>query len=70
MHYQYIELCEGLTPQGGHAGQGKVREILFFFKVRKFYKVVREILNTKKVREKIPIILSQNCSAVAGIYPF
>ena len=36
-------------------GQGKVREIWFFFKVREkseFRKLVREILNTKKVREK------------------
>ena len=37
-------------------GQGKVREIWFFFqgqgKVREFCKLVREILNTKKVREK------------------
>ena len=37
-------------------GQGKVREILFFFKVREksgnFAKLVRKKLYTKKVREK------------------
>ena len=37
-------------------GQGKVREILFFFKVRgkvrEFCKLVREILNIKKDMEK------------------
>ena len=36
-------------------GQGNFREIWFFFKVREktgnFTKLVREILNTKKVRE-------------------
>ena len=37
-------------------GQGKVREILFFFKVREFCKLVREILNAKKVGEKLNLV--------------
>ena len=54
-------------------GQGKVREILFFFKVgeklRELCKMVKEILNTKKVMEKswnFPIFI-QNCLAVSDI---
>ena len=33
-------------------GQGKVGEIWFFFKVREFCKLVREILNTNQVGGK------------------
>ena len=48
---------------------GKVREILFFFKVKEFCKMVREILNSKKVKEKsgIFLILAHNCFALADI---
>ena len=42
--------------------EGKVREIWYFFKVKEFCRLVREILNTKKVRGKSGnfIILAQN----------
>ena len=55
------------------SGWPLVREILFFFKVkdkvREFCKIVREILNTKKVwgKSRNFQILAQNCSAVGGI---
>ena len=44
-------------------GQGKVRE---------FCKMVREILNTKKVMEKLGnfLILAQNCLVLQIFYPF
>ena len=54
-------------------GQRKVRKILVFFqgqgKVRKICKAVKEVSNTKKVREKSGnfLILAQNWLAVACI---
>ena len=50
-------------------GQGKDRDILFFFKAREFCEMVRKILNSMKVGEMSGnfLILAQNCLAVAGI---
>ena len=58
--------------QGGH-WSGKSQGSLIFFqgqgKVREFCKLVREFLNTKKVREKSGnfIIWAKNIWVVAGI---
>ena len=58
-------MAEESPHQGGH-WSGKSQGNLIFFqgqgKVREFCKLVREILNTKKVREKSGnfIILAQN----------
>ena len=57
-----------LNNQGGHWSEKSQGNLIFLQgqgKVREFYKLVREILNTKKVREKREksgnfIILAQN----------